>query len=53
MLPQAFAQFDDLWDVLYPQERPRLVRSLIATVTYEVAGEVRIALKPGAIPDTA
>ena len=48
---RALAQFDDLWDVLYPQERSRLVRSLIATITYEAAGDVRIALNPGAIRD--
>lgn len=44
----ALAQFDALWDVLCPQERTRLVRSLIATITYEATGEVRMALKPGA-----
>ena len=46
---RAFAQFDGLWDVLYPQERSRLVRSLISTITHETTGDVRIALNPGAI----
>ena len=48
---RTLAQFDELWDVLYPQERSRLVRSLISTITYEATGEVRIALNPGAIWD--
>jgi site-specific DNA recombinase len=50
---RALAQFDELWDVLYPQERSRLVRSLIATITSQASGEVQIALNPGAIRDLA
>jgi site-specific DNA recombinase len=48
---RALAQFDDLYDVLFPRERSRIARSLIATITYEATGEVRIALNPGAIRD--
>ncbi|MBI5866886.1 MAG: hypothetical protein HZB43_01120 [candidate division Zixibacteria bacterium] len=33
-LAQTLAQFTDLWDVLYPQERVKLVQSLIQTVVY-------------------
>ena len=33
-LTQTLAQFTDLWDVLYPQERVRLVHSLIESVVY-------------------
>jgi site-specific DNA recombinase len=48
---RALAQFDSLWDVLYPLERSRIVRLLIATITYDAVGEVRIALNPGATCD--
>ena len=33
-LTQTLAQFTDLWDALYPQERVRLVHSLIESVVY-------------------
>jgi len=47
----ALAEFNELWDVLYPLERSRIVRSLIATVTCQARGDVRIALNPGATCD--
>lgn len=33
-LAQTLAQFTDLWDVLYPAERVKLVHSLVETVVY-------------------
>jgi hypothetical protein len=36
-LAQTLSQFTELWDVLYSDERSRLVRSLIQLVTYHSA----------------
>jgi len=33
-LSQTLAQFTDLWDTLYPQERVKLVHSLVETIVY-------------------
>ena len=41
----ALAQFDGLWEVLYPQEKVRIVNLLVERVVYNtLAGEIRIYL---------
>jgi hypothetical protein len=44
----ALAEFNQLLDVLYPQEKTRIAHLLIESVTYMGDTEVRIALTPGA-----
>lgn len=46
-LKATLAEFDAVWEVMWPEERVQIVRSLITTTIYEPYHGVQIALETG------